>query len=109
MRTRIIAIFVALLLVCGVAVHAVTWGQPDGKKHPHVGTLLFLASDGYLYSCSGTLLSPTVIVTAAHCTSTNGVPNLYTWVNFDEQITFPNNRITLSYLNRYWIKADAYP
>ncbi len=109
MRMRTVVIFVALLFVCGVAVHAVTWGQPDGNRHPHVGTILFLASDGYLYSCSGTLLSPTVMVTAGHCTSSNGVRNIYTWVNFDEQITFPIHPVTLTYLNKYWIKAEAYP
>ena len=109
MRKRTLAVFIALLFVCAVAVHAVTWGEPDGQNHPHVGTILFLASDGYLYSCSGTLLSPTIMVTAGHCTSTNGVPNLYTWVSFEPNITFPPGPISLAYLNKNWIKATAIP
>jgi hypothetical protein len=41
---------------------AVTNGQPDGTQHPYVG----LADNGE-FACSGTLLSPTVFLTAAHC------------------------------------------
>ncbi len=109
MRVRTLVVFIALLFAGAVAVHAVTWGEPDGHNHPHVGTILFLASDGYLYSCSGTLLSPTTMVTAGHCTSTNGVPNIYTWVSFEPNITFPAGPITKAYLDKNWIQADAIP
>jgi len=108
MRMRTLVILIAVLFAGAVAVHAVTWGQPDGQNHPHVGTILFVASDGYLYSCSGTLLSPTVMVTAGHCTSTNGEPNLYTWVSFEPNITLPDP-ITKAYLDANWIPADAIP
>ena len=81
------AVPLMLLLACGT-LHAVTFGQPDGTGHPWVGTLLFQAVDGYYYSCSGTLLSPTIMVTAAHCTSEDGVKNLRTWVKFAPVISF---------------------
>jgi hypothetical protein len=43
---------------------AVTNGQFDGNNHPYVGYL-----DNGVFACSGTLLSSTVLVTAAHCFS----------------------------------------
>jgi hypothetical protein len=46
---------------------ASTGGTPDGETHPNVGLILFYAPDGR-FRCSATLVSPTVLVTAAHCT-----------------------------------------
>jgi hypothetical protein len=52
----------------GVApANATTGGEPDGDLHPDVGLILFYAEDGR-FRCSATLVSPTVVVTAAHCT-----------------------------------------
>ncbi len=47
--------------------NATTGGEPDGDLHPDVGLILFYAEDGR-FRCSATLVSPTVVVTAAHCT-----------------------------------------
>src|SRR6266487_1771316 len=48
---------------------AITYGMPDGNGHPEVGALLAPQpySDGTWATCSGTLISPTVFLTAAHC------------------------------------------
>lgn len=48
---------------------AITNGQPDGDTHPEVGALIAdqAYSDGTWATCSGTLIAPTVFVTAAHC------------------------------------------
>src|ERR687886_1104163 len=48
---------------------AITNGAPDGNGHPAVGGLVSATqySDGTWIYCSGTLVSPTVFVTAAHC------------------------------------------
>ena len=55
-----------VLASSGVAL-AITYGQPDGNKHPNVGALVG-TFDGQTYPyCSGTLISPTVFLTAAHC------------------------------------------
>jgi secreted trypsin-like serine protease len=58
----------ALLLVVSPA-YAITNGQPDGNGHPNVGGLVNgeQYSDGTWLYCSGTLISPTVFLTAAHC------------------------------------------
>jgi hypothetical protein len=46
---------------------AITGGEPDGNRHPNVGLILFYTEEGR-FRCSATLVSPTVLVTAAHCT-----------------------------------------
>jgi V8-like Glu-specific endopeptidase len=58
----------SLLLVI-VTAQAITNGMPDGNAHPNVGGLVFPRqfSDGTWLYCSGTLISPTVFLTAAHC------------------------------------------
>ena len=46
---------------------AITGGQLDGDAHPNVAMIVFYQPDGR-FRCSATLVSPTVLVTAAHCT-----------------------------------------
>ena len=46
---------------------AVTYGEPDDERHPYVGMVLVLADDQPLTFCSGTLITETVFLTAAHC------------------------------------------
>ena len=52
----------AAFIAAALPASAITFGQPDGNAHPYVGTLLFERADGY-YSCTGTMLSPTVMLT----------------------------------------------
>jgi len=57
-----------LLLVVAIPASAVTYGEPDEDEHPYVGLVLFYDESGeYMWRCSGTLLSPTVFMTAGHC------------------------------------------
>ena len=60
---------IAILAVAVFPVGAVSDGEPDGNGHPFVGLMVAYDSDGAaLWRCSGTLLSPTVFLTAGHCT-----------------------------------------
>ena len=81
MHRIIAASAAALALVFVGAAAAVVYGEPDGNQHPNVGALLApqAYSDGTWASCTGTLISPTVFLTAAHCDW--GIPRLA--VTFD--------------------------
>jgi hypothetical protein len=59
---------VVLAVLVGVA-GAVTDGELDGDGHPHVVLILMEVGGEPTYRCSGTLISPTVVLTAGHCTS----------------------------------------
>lgn len=65
------AIAVATAAILGVAMPAgaVTDGSPDNGAHPYVGLMVADDEGGApMWRCSGTLISPTVFVTAGHCT-----------------------------------------
>ena len=71
MRRLVLALIALAALALGAAgpAAAITHGAPDGNGHPNVGGLLAdqAYSDGTWTYCSGTLISPTVFLTAAHC------------------------------------------
>jgi Trypsin len=60
----------ALLLAAGMA-SAITFGQPDGNRHPYVGSPVLADEQGEFLCGSGTLIAPDVFLTAAHCTLFN--------------------------------------
>ncbi len=60
--------FVLLFGLFGIA-SAITDGELDGDAHPHVVLLLMEVDGEPMYRCSATLLSPTVVLTAGHCTN----------------------------------------
>ncbi len=68
---RKLGVMVVLVVLLSIAtpVQAITNGQLDGTGHPNVGGLVSARqySDGTWLYCSGTLISPTVFLTAAHC------------------------------------------
>ncbi len=76
------------LVVCAAmmsaASHAVTWGEPDNGEHPNVGTLLFVQNGVGYFSCTGTIIAPRVMLTAAHCVSGAGSINDITYVRFED-------------------------
>lgn len=69
---RLLTLLAALGLVALLApsASAITrGGSLDGDDHPFVGLMVALDEDGNrLWRCSGSLISPTVFVTAGHCT-----------------------------------------
>lgn len=80
----VLALLVAVLVVVPAA--AITGGQPDGNRHPYVG-IVFNVNN----FCSGTLLSPTVFLTAGHCTE--GFVANETYVSFEPE-PVPNPDLT---------------
>jgi secreted trypsin-like serine protease len=69
MRHFLPAALGALMLAIAVPLaQAITNGEPDGTAHPYVGLVGFYDGAGeYVQRCSGTLIAPTVVLTAAHC------------------------------------------
>jgi secreted trypsin-like serine protease len=73
-----------LLLLAGTQAQAITHGSIDGSKHPAVGALVDYGRSGAAYAfCTGTLISPTVMLTAAHCNP--GVATVK--VTFESKVT----------------------
>ena len=71
-KNKLSSLLAVLLLVvssCPVSVQAVTNGFPDTTNtFGNVGTVFAVGTDGQAYQlCSGTLISPTVFLTVAHC------------------------------------------
>jgi secreted trypsin-like serine protease len=58
---------------------AITGGQVDtANDYPFVGLLAFYDAEGeYMHRCTGTLVSPTVVLTAAHCTDGTALAYAY--------------------------------
>ncbi len=127
MVRRKLATLIALVAVLALAapVAAVTNGQPDNNEHPFVGELLFYVPDavdsrfdtpGSWFTCTGTLLNATTVVTAGHCTfgiglngasttaggtettaATGGTGGNDVWINFDEAPDFNMLKPSSSY------------
>ena len=150
MRKKIVIAIGAVIAMVGLAApaQAIISGQPDDGEHPYVGELLFYVPDdndprftdpGGWFTCTGTLMSATVVLTAGHCTyavgdegeSTtdrggNGSGGTDVWINFSEEPDFSMLPPSTNYVpdrneERYedwsaaldasteWLEASAYP
>jgi Trypsin len=79
--SRFLLAGVAALAVAAPA-SAITGGSLDGAAHPAAGLLLADRGNGPEPECSGALVSPTIFVTAAHCTA--DLSSSRVWVSFDQ-------------------------
>jgi Trypsin len=82
-KSTLVALAVAAAVAALVATSpalAITGGGPD-TVHRNVGLVRFTLPDGR-FRCSGTLISPTVVLTAGHCTQ--DATNVY--VSFDDAL-----------------------
>jgi secreted trypsin-like serine protease len=75
----------AWILVASAPAGAIVYGQPDGNRHPQVGTMVVEVEGEKFSVCSGTLIDADTFLTASHCTAfveevleTNDA-----WVSFD--------------------------
>ena len=76
MYKRLVAVTLVLLFTLVTPATAITNGQPDDNMHPYVGLIVFYRGINEtthlpipMWRCSGSLLSDTVFLTAAHCVS----------------------------------------
>jgi secreted trypsin-like serine protease len=70
------------IVSASVPASAITFGRVDGTRHPSVGSLLGKTKRGrFFQACSGSLVAPTVFLTAAHCVQGED-PERF-WVTFD--------------------------
>ena len=87
---RLGTLFGGLLLVAGVlttaqSATAITGGTRD-EVHTNVGVIRFTTETGR-FRCSGTLISPTVVLTAGHCTGDTGAtPATNVFVSFNTDL-----------------------
>ncbi len=146
MRARLLTVLVAVLVLLGTGgpAMAIKGGVPDDGAHPYVGQLLFYVptavdprfdDPGGWFNCSGTLISPTVVVTAGHCTFGTGLNGEATetgsdgndvWISFAEEPDYSILPPSSGFVpddneGRYeawsaalnasteWIRATAYP
>jgi secreted trypsin-like serine protease len=89
--TALLAALAAAIAIGVVPAGAITDGQPDGNGHPYVGLMVAQLADGTpLWRCSGTLLSPTLFLTAGHCTEAPA-EHVEIWFDADVESGIPAN------------------
>jgi secreted trypsin-like serine protease len=79
-RLFLLAVTLVLATVLGTAglSYAISNGQPDDDGHPYVAAVGGLVN-GEWFFCSAAAISPTILVTAAHCFETPGQEVLITF------------------------------
>jgi hypothetical protein len=90
-----ILIIVSILLVGFIGgffnkAYAITYGEPDVNEHPYVGVVAVYDDSGkFVTRGSGTLISPTVVLTAGHVTwvAENLFSNQYVKVSFESDLS----------------------
>jgi Trypsin len=88
-RLLVLAAAAIASLALALPAGAITNGTPDGSAHPQVGVQVVQFRGGMHYGCSGTLVSPTVFLLAAHCDLSFLQPTGM-WVYFNTALPDPN-------------------
>lgn len=66
----VLAVAAALAMTTAIPASAITGDYVKDNEHPFVGLIVFYNPDGtFHHRCSGSLLTPTVLLTAGHCTA----------------------------------------
>jgi hypothetical protein len=98
MAAAALAMTAAPLALAATPAVAITNGQPDSDGHPYVGVLVSeWATPGVKQRyCSGTLIAPRIVLTAAHCLGlvlSNGFSLDDMWVSFDSVYRAGDSRL----------------
>jgi hypothetical protein len=105
MRSKLIGLLAATVLTValGGPALAIVYGEPDTEnQYSNVGALIAQFDDGKYVICTGTLISPTVFLTAAHCVDDGGTY----WVSFDPFIDEPVTGKTKTYEGTAYAHPD---
>lgn len=112
-RLAIFTAMTAFSLVIANPASGITWGQADEGQHPNVGAIMGYYGEelGWLPSCSGTLISDRVFLTAGHCTF--GTPPDSVYVCFDEDplaagATFLEVEAIITHPKYNWRRSNPY-
>ncbi len=88
-RMSLVVLLVSVLLLANAGpAAAITNGQPD-TIHPYVGLVVFDAAEGPAWRCSGSLLSPTVVLVAGHCTDGAVAARVWFGENLQDNPEYP--------------------
>jgi hypothetical protein len=90
---RILAPFALLLTVLAIGASpagAITGNFSDDNIHPYVGLIAFYdQNDEFTHRCSGSLITPSVFLTAGHCTdATTGATHARLWFQQDAGVGY---------------------
>jgi hypothetical protein len=86
----LIALAVALLTIGTSPAGAITGNYQDDSIHTYVALIAFYdANDVFTHRCSGSLITPSVFLTAGHCTdATTGATSARLWFQQDAGVGF---------------------
>jgi hypothetical protein len=86
----LVALLAAVLVLGAVPAVAITGNYADDTIHPYVGLIAFYDKDDlFTHRCSGSLITPTVFLTAGHCTdAATGATHARIWFQQDAGVGF---------------------
>lgn len=101
----VVLVLLVLLFVMVAPAFAVKYGDPDNGGHPYVGLMVAYIDGVPQWRCSGTLITPTLFLTAGHCTY--GANGAQVW--FDDYVVRDFTAATYPYGGGTWGTPIPHP